>query len=230
MAPTHGVLFDVGYALLDEGPRLEGALGQLADLLRALGIVTDVPRLAALYRAACVAPREASLFVQIARDAGATDAQARDLRRRLRWDALPLVPLPGARAALERLAQAGLRLGVLANQPASAREDLARAGLAPLLDGVWLSEDTGLLKPDPAFFRLALDAWGLPPARVAYVGDRPDNDVGPARALGMHAVRLRFGPHAVQRAAGPHEEADHDAATLADAAEHLVGWARRGTR
>ena len=36
-----------------------------------------------------------------------------------------------------------------------------------------------------------------PPASVAYVGDRVDNDVLPSIAAGMHAVWLRRGPWGV---------------------------------
>ena len=40
---------------------------------------------------------------------------------------------------------------------------------------------------------LTLAACGAAPARIAYVGDRRDNDVEPARAAGMHPVLLPRG-------------------------------------
>lgn len=230
MTPTHGVLFDVGYGLLDEGPRLAAALAWLARWLTAQGVPTDAAQLDRLYRAACLAPTHKSLLVQATLAAGAPPEVAQRMRPLVPWDAVPLVPYPGARDALGRLRAAGLRTGVLANQPASARADLAAAGLLPLLDDVWLSEEVRLAKPDPAFFRRALDAWRLPPERVAYVGDRPDNDVGPARAVGLFTVRLRLGPHAGQPASGPHEAAHADAASLAEAAAQLLAWAQGAGR
>jgi FMN phosphatase YigB (HAD superfamily) len=39
-----------------------------------------------------------------------------------------------------------------------------------------------------------IEAAGVPAADIAYVGDRVDNDVIPARAAGMMAVFLRRGP------------------------------------
>ncbi|MQB02534.1 MAG: HAD hydrolase-like protein, partial [Actinobacteria bacterium] len=58
-----------------------------------------------------------------------------------------------------------------------------------------MSGALGLHKPDPAFFTEALRLMGGPaPADVAYVGDRVDNDVGPASAAGMRAVWIRRGP------------------------------------
>ncbi len=149
---------------------------------------------------------------------------AAGLRGAVPWDAVPLETYPETGAALRDLRAAGFRLGVLANQPVSARLDLERAGIAALCDGVWLSAAVGLAKPDPAFFRLALDAWALPPSRVAYVGDRPDNDVAPARMLGMTAVRLCRGPHAEQAPRTDAERADIEARDLTDAARRLCAW------
>jgi HAD superfamily hydrolase (TIGR01509 family) len=179
--------------------------------------------LAELYAAACLAPDPAqpSLLVQVARAAGAAEDLARRQRRELPWDAVPLDPVPGAAGALDGFHRTGARLGVLANQPASARADLERAGLLRRIapEDVWLSEEVGLAKPDPAFFRLALGAWGLAPERVTYVGDRPDNDVAPAKALGLRTIRVLTGPHAAQRPRSPREVADAEHASLARAAE-----------
>lgn len=223
-----GVLFDVGYVLLDESARLAEALAWLAPYLAARGVAVTPERLHALYVRACRAPNrsEPSLLVQVARAAGASPELARAQRRDMPWGRLaPLTAYPGTRAALERLRAQGLRLGVLANQPANAADDLAREGLLPLLEGCWLSEAVGLAKPDPAFFRLALDAWGLPPARVAYVGDRPENDVGPSNDLGLLSVRLLQGPHAEQPARGPREVAAVTAPSLPEAVPALLAWA-----
>ena len=58
-----------------------------------------------------------------------------------------------------------------------------------------MSEAMGVAKPDPAFFDRALELMGSPAAGdVAYVGDRLDNDVGPASRAGLRAVWLRRGP------------------------------------
>lgn len=235
MAPLRGVLLDIGYGLLDEGPRLAHALAALArDPLLAAFLPAadddtadaDAPgaRLATCYAGACLAPAHASLLVQALEAAGVPPGPAAEARARLAWDAVPLAAYPDTLAALERLGAAGLRVGVLANQPASARLDLERLGVALRVDDTWLSDEVGLAKPDPAFFRHALGRWGLAPGEVAYVGDRPDHDIGPASAVGLRTVRLLQGPHARQRArAGQHAEAQ--APTLSRATDVLVGWA-----
>jgi HAD superfamily hydrolase (TIGR01509 family) len=221
-----GILFDVGYCLMDERPRLRHTLAWLTGALAESGSPRSAAALDAAYRAACRQPEpgEPSLLVQMLRSLGVPSETTTALRRDLPWDAVPLEPYPEAVEALRGLRSAGFRLGVLANQPASARADLERAGITALCDGVWLSAAVGLSKPDQAFFGVALDAWGMAPAHVAYVGDRPDNDVAPAKALGLCTVRLRRGPHADQEARTDHERADVEAADLTGAARPLVAW------
>jgi HAD superfamily hydrolase (TIGR01509 family) len=228
-----GILFDVGYCLMDESRRLAHALAWLSRALSGSGLAVSEADLRAAYLAACRQPEpgEPSLLVQTLRALRVPAEATVALRRAVPWDAVPLDAYPDAVAALRDLRAAGCRLGILANQPRSTQEALERAGIAPLCDGVWLSEAVGLVKPDPAFFRLALDAWALAPERVAYVGDRPDNDVAPARRLGLTAVRLRRGPHASQVPRSDDERADVEAWDLAEAARRLVAWRdARGVR
>ncbi|MGL1668916.1 HAD family hydrolase, partial [Vibrio parahaemolyticus] len=67
-------------------------------------------------------------------------------------------------------------------------------------DFVATSAGWGVAKPDPGFFDRIIDAAGQPASAIAYIGDRLDNDVGPARAAGMRAIRLRRGPWAMLEA------------------------------
>ena len=52
----------------------------------------------------------------------------------------------------------------------------------------------GRRKPSPEFFARVVQAAGLPPEQIAYVGDRLDNDVLPAADAGMTSVFPRRGP------------------------------------
>ncbi len=100
---------------------------------------------------------------------------------------------PDALPTLARLRQGGYRLAVIANQPAARHGQLAALGVNA--DVMAMSGRLGVAKPDPAFFARALELMASPdPADVAYVGDRVDNDVRPAAAAGMRAVRIRRGP------------------------------------
>ena len=99
---------------------------------------------------------------------------------------------PDALDCLRALRADGYRLGVAANQPAATAAVIEGLGIP--LDLVGMSADWGLAKPDPAFFERVARELQLPTEAIAYVGDRVDNDVRPARAAGMTAVFLRRGP------------------------------------
>ncbi len=57
-----------------------------------------------------------------------------------------------------------------------------------MFDAVVLSCEHGVRKPDPAIYRIALDAIGLPPAECVFVDDIGGN-LKPAKALGMTTVK-----------------------------------------
>ena len=99
---------------------------------------------------------------------------------------------PDALECLERLRAAGLVVGVAGNQTA-ALEAWARSSELPV-DVVTGSASLGVRKPDREFFERLVDLVGAPASEVAYVGDRADNDAGPALAAGLVSVHLRRGP------------------------------------
>lgn len=85
------------------------------------------------------------------------------------------------------------RLGIIANQEASCRERLNLWGLTGLFDITILSCEVGASKPEPAIFLTALKRAGCAPEQAWMVGDRLDNDILPAMALGMKTVWVRQG-------------------------------------
>jgi FMN phosphatase YigB (HAD superfamily) len=102
--------------------------------------------------------------------------------RDLHADALP---------CLEVLRARRLRLGAAGNMYAH-HEDFLR----PHVDFVGSSERWGVEKPDPGFFARVIEEAGAPAEEILYVGDRIDNDVTPALAAGVRAIRIRRGAHA----------------------------------
>jgi HAD superfamily hydrolase (TIGR01549 family) len=127
---------------------------------------------------------------------------------------------PDARPALTALSTAGYRLAILANQPASRTGELRALGISA--DVLAMSDELGVAKPDPAFFARAQSLMGdPPPANVAYVGDRVDNDVLPALEAGMRAVWLRRGPWGVIQQLPPGEPPILAVATLTELAERI---------
>jgi putative hydrolase of the HAD superfamily len=101
----------------------------------------------------------------------------------------------GARAALERLARSGLRLGLVCDTGLTpgrvVRRHLERTGLLEHLDGCAFSDEVGVPKPDPKPFVAALAMLGADPSAALHVGDLRRTDVAGARGVGMASVRLR---------------------------------------
>ncbi len=96
-------------------------------------------------------------------------------------DALPVL----------RALQRTTTLALVSNydHPPFARRLLSLLGLDRLFEAIVISGEVGIRKPDPAIFRLALDATRLDPGEVAYVGDTSDDMQG-ARAAGMHPILI----------------------------------------
>ena len=182
--PVEAVVFDVGETLLDE-TRLWDAW---ADHL-------GVPRLTffATLGAFIANGEHHGEPVRLFRPD--LEVQAEIQRFREQSDATParLEDLyPDALPCLRSLRAAGYRLGVAANQPVETANVVRGMGIE--LELVGMSDEWGLAKPDPRFFARIAEELQLPAEKIAYVGDRVDNDVRPARAAGMTAVFLRRGP------------------------------------
>jgi HAD superfamily hydrolase (TIGR01549 family) len=99
---------------------------------------------------------------------------------------------PDALPCVARLRELGYAVGIAGNQPAGAAAALAALGFAGVM--ITTSAAMGVTKPDPRFFAALAAAAGVPAATIAYVGDRIDNDVLPARAAGMAAILVKRGP------------------------------------
>ncbi|MHB1986373.1 MAG: HAD family hydrolase [Acidimicrobiales bacterium] len=108
---------------------------------------------------------------------------------------VPLQPAdlyPDAVECLTRLADAGYILGLAGNQPAETETVLMAMGLP--LSLVASSASWGIDKPSAEFFARIATALELPCSQIAYVGDRLDNDVIPAKQSGLFSVFVRRGP------------------------------------
>ena len=102
---------------------------------------------------------------------------------------------PDVRPALARLRDARLWVGIAGNQTARAGGILRDLGLPA--DLVATSDDWGVAKPDPGFFRKMIEVSPVGPGETLYVGDRLDNDIIPAARAGLRTALINRGPWAV---------------------------------
>ena len=109
---------------------------------------------------------------------------------------------------MRRLVERGLKLGIVANQPAAIVPRLERAGIEGFFAYTGISGTTTLRKPDPRAFTTAAEALDVTLGQCIMVGDRIDNDIAPAKALGMAAILFRSGRHRRQQTRIPAEAPD----------------------
>lgn len=134
--------------------------------------------------------------------AGVSDDQvvpAADAMRKLFSPYYWRFPMLESVAALGQLHYRKVPIGVVSNASGQIEQTLANLCICQVGPGAGVpvsivtdSHVIGYAKPDPRIFGDAIAALGLPPERVAYVGDSYVNDVGGAHAAGL--VPLLYDP------------------------------------
>jgi HAD superfamily hydrolase (TIGR01549 family) len=106
------------------------------------------------------------------------------------------------------------RLAIAANQPESTAGYLEEKGVLKYFAFKEMSGSMPYSKPDIRFF-LYIAAWlELRAEECLMIGDRQDNDIVPAKRLGMRAIRFRAGTHMDQKARMPLELPDREVSSL----------------
>lgn len=108
---------------------------------------------------------------QVLRDALPAHAQRVDDLQGILLRALRFRPYPEVPAALAAWRAEGLKLVVVSNWDVSLHEVLETTGLAPLLDGVVVSAEAQVSKPDARLFALGLERAGVAAGEALHVGD-----------------------------------------------------------
>ncbi|MFD2261712.1 HAD family hydrolase [Lacibacterium aquatile] len=216
--------------LLDVGGPLEDERAQEAEKDRQILAAFQAEGKDVASRLAGANRRAVNSFAQNLYDAVIFDLANRDPAltqrvterfRRVAQGRPPFVLRPGMLALVRDCHRAGLRIGLCANQVAAAREVLAQSPLAPYLSYGEVSDTLGLRKPDPRLFLTVLEGLGATPGEAIMIGDRIDNDIAPARRLGITAIRLRIGRHRHQKPRSLIEIPDADVTTVAGLRQSL---------
>lgn len=94
---------------------------------------------------------------------------------------------PNALEVIQALCARGYQLGIISNVITSKElpEWIEQDGLAGYFHPVVLSSLTGIRKPDPAIFHIALQEAAIKAQYCAYIGDNVERDIGGAKAVGF---------------------------------------------
>ena len=126
---------------------------------------------------------------------------------RNRMSTLPQTLTPGIEKVLESLSR-DYKLALAGNQPSTIKEVLEKYGVLKFFTATEVSEDIGISKPDPKFFENILKKLDLEAHEVIMVGDRFDNDIIPAKKLGMKTILVKVGVYAILEPRAPDEAPD----------------------
>ncbi|MDN3567726.1 HAD family hydrolase [Paeniroseomonas aquatica] len=114
-----------------------------------------------------------------------------------RWPEMIAGPIAGTVEILAALRAAGTPLFALTNWSAETFPvALERFEFMAWFQGIVVSGQEGLIKPDPRIYRLLVERHGLRPEEIVYIDDNPGNAAA-ATALGMHGIHFT-GPAALQ--------------------------------
>lgn len=92
---------------------------------------------------------------------------------------------------IEELRQSGLRVLYLSNYSMKVANDNEDAmDFLSHMDGGLLSCDYKVIKPDPAFYMILIEKYGLEPSECVFLDDLEDN-LAAARSLGIHTILVK---------------------------------------
>lgn len=102
------------------------------------------------------------------------------------WD-ICMLPIAGAKEFLRQCRENGLGLYVLSNACDHFYDYFPRHYDLDFFDGVMVSSDVHLIKPDTRIYELLCETYDLNPEECVFVDDRPEN-VEAARRVGMKGI------------------------------------------
>ncbi len=130
------------------------------------------------------------------------------------WHSEDEVPYSDVHSTLAALCDKGYKLGIIANQKPGTAERLEAWNLRQFFNVIAASSEIGYAKPDKEIFEKAFELAGCVADESVMVGDRLDNDIIPAKAIGMKTVWLKNGLAKYQSEEHGEGVADHQIDSL----------------
>lgn len=179
------IFFDLGYTLINEDFSQRKRIENAVEYLKGKGIIVSFEE---FYSLVCEASKEyKSPFITAFNHFYNTCGNA-------------LIPYPSELEVLyddtvfvlKELSKK-YKLAVIANQFKGTNKRLKSFGIYDYFDFILASSDVGYSKPDLRIFESALIKSDCKSSEVVMVGDRLDNDILPAKKLGLHTIWIKQG-------------------------------------
>ncbi|MFG3168371.1 HAD family hydrolase [Streptomyces sp. NPDC048200] len=187
--PGRLILFDLDETLIDRGAALRGWARQFVRS-RHLSYNLESFICARLRERAC--PEN---FVELREILSLTDDPCDLWREYVDGVARSVHCFPGVRTGLDALRSAEWVIGVATNGEGDIqRAKLAATGLVPLFDGISISGEVGVRKPERRLFEVAAEQCGMCLSAGGWmVGDNPETDMEGARKAGLRTLWVANG-------------------------------------
>ena len=171
------IFFDIGSTLVDEE---EAYKHRIRDMIRGTAVTFE---------------QFSEKRIQYAKEGYSGDQKAIEYfdLNKTPWHSEDEVPFGDCEETLRALCDRGYQLGIIANQEPGAKDRLDAWGLGRYFSVIASSAELGVSKPDKEIFLQALTIAECRPENAVMVGDRLDNDIRPAKELGMKTIRIRKG-------------------------------------
>lgn len=100
-------------------------------------------------------------------------------------------PYVGVKRLLKRLREEGYKIYLLSNAQSSfTKYELNRFNMIPLFDGIFLSSDLGIKKPNLKYYKALIDKYNIDINEAVMIGNDYNNDILPAKELGLKTIYL----------------------------------------
>ena len=107
-----------------------------------------------------------------------------------------------------RVLSSKYKIGIIANQDYGTENRLINFGIRQYIDVIIASAEEGVAKPDKRIFELALNRTNCKAEHAVMIGDRIDNDIIPAKEMGMKTVWIKQGMGKDWKISNDYENAD----------------------
>ena len=200
------LIFDLGWTLEDEQDAQIDRAEKAVKLCDELGINISVEEILDLQNN-CGRNGIANVFKSALMKLGLSSSEMETATKNSSWDISKLKLFPDAEFVVKRLS-INNDLGIIANQSVSPEGRLKNYGIYDYFKFIVSSCDVGFEKPDPRIFQIAEQKYDINNRNIWMIGDRIDNDIVPAKALGWITVRILQGSHKLQKPMNENETAN----------------------
>jgi FMN phosphatase YigB (HAD superfamily) len=134
--------------------------------------------------------------------------------------------MAGIKSEVEAIAR-HFEVGIAGQYGRDLLDLLEREALLDSFTHQFTQDDFEITKPDPRYLEQITHACGVKPKDCIMVGDRVDNDIIPAKHLGMKTILVRVGLHRNQQPRIPWEMPDAEMESIAGLAKAVKGVSTR---